>query len=92
MTDAMTKHPLYLIMNYQRLSRLLPTCTTGQSSRQLRYVGVGVPFVLLAVVPISAMAVTDETQSISQSQQILNKKQWGLISYSSTINNKNSHY
>lgn len=67
MTDAMTKHPLYLIMNYQRLSRLLPTCTTGQSSRQLRYVGVGVPFVLLAVVPISAMAVTDETQSISQS-------------------------
>lgn len=67
MTDAMTKHPLYLIMNYQRLSRLLPTCTTGQLSRQLRYVGVGVPFVLLAVVPISAMAVTDETQSISQS-------------------------
>lgn len=67
MTDAMTKHPLYLIMNYQRLSRLLPTCTTGQSSRQLRYVGVGVPFVLLPVVPISAMAVTDETQSISQS-------------------------
>lgn len=68
MTDAMTKHPLYLIMNYQRLSRLLPTsCTTGQLSRQLRYVGVGVPFVLLAVVPISAMAVTDEAQSISQS-------------------------
>lgn len=65
MTDAMTKHPLYLIMNYQRLSRLLPTYTTEQSSRQLRYVGV--PFVLLAVVPISAMAVTDETQSISQS-------------------------
>lgn len=67
MTDAMTKHPLYLIMNYQRLSRLLPTCTTGQSSRQLRYVGV--PFVLLAVMPISAVAVIDVAQSANFEQK-----------------------